>query len=63
MTPTLHMSVVKPTGSKATTSGAMNSGVPCNTFTGVSGAAEKMRGAGVQLGCPQDSPAAHQHVR
>lgn len=41
MTPTLHMSVEKPTGSKATTSGAMNSGVPCNTFTGVPGAAEK----------------------
>lgn len=46
MTPTLHMSVEKPTGSKATTSGAMNSGVPCSTFTGVSGAAEKMETIG-----------------
>lgn len=46
MTPTLHMSVVKPTGSKATTSGAMNSGVPYNTVTGVSGAAEKMETLG-----------------
>lgn len=45
MTPTLHMSVEKLTGSKATTSGAMNSGVPCNTFTGVPGAAERMQEA------------------
>lgn len=61
MTPTLHMSVEKLTGSKATTSGAMNSGVPCSTFTGVSGAAERMQeaswdlpGADVQLGLPWD---------
>lgn len=43
MTPTLHMSVDRLTGSKATTSGAMNSGVPCNTFTGVSAAEERMQ--------------------
>lgn len=61
MTPTLHMSVEKLTGSKETTSGAMNSGVPCSTFTGVPGAAERRQeaswdypGTGVQLGLPWD---------
>lgn len=41
ITPMLHMSVSRPTGSKLITSGATNSGVPCITISGLSSSEEQ----------------------